>query len=389
MSKDEMSEVAGEEPPKAIVKRERRDADDVGGVLLDFLTERMAEQGTRRVMRVELRCVSDGFKSEPLEDWSRETEPETFGKLAHVEAMVAQIVELCESHTDASGEPSTFEIKTRGYDQSVKYRKVRVLPTRRTNDDRSMLLPHETPTGTGMLAMTMRFMTQMMAGVEQNNRNTAALQQGAMGSVLQVLKETREENASLRAERNANLRELEAARSEENERDMRFQAQEEADKRKMIMTKKFTMVMPVLVQAIAGRLTKGKAKPGDATSATASDADASQSTATNGAAPSLTKPVAKSPLELALVDFFATLADEQIAAIKGMLDVEQQLLLGSAIDAAETGGSPLLATMVDDFVKSISPERLITLLDYLQPAQRGKLLAISQLAKATSPQGDE
>jgi hypothetical protein len=363
--------------------REARDVDDIGGKLLDFLSKSMTETGTRRVMRVELKCVSDGYRTEPLEAWARDSNPELFDKLAYVESMVAKIVELCEQHVDASGEASVFEIKTRAYDQSTKYRKVKVAPSRRPYDERSMLLPNETPTSAGSLALQMRHNAQMMAQVELNNRNAAALNRASMEAVLQILKETRDENAQLRAERKEHLAQLEAARSEEADRDMKFAAQEESDKRRMILTNKFAMVLPVLAHAIASKL--GQKKKADQDAAGGAEGGEKPANAGDAAA---AKPRAKSPLELALVQFMETLTDEQMQAIRSMLSVEQAILLGAALDAAEAGGSPLLSTMVKDFVESFqaTPEKFSAILEYLTPDQRTKLLAVSQLARQAAQQ---
>ena len=359
----------------ALAKREERDPDDVAGKLLDFLTRCMSEKDTRRAMRVEIRCLSDGYRSEPLEAWSRESDPELFGNLAHTEAMVATLVKLAEEHTDAAAESSVFEVKCRAYDNSVKQRKIRIDPTRRVNDERNMLLPHETPTGTGMLAMSMRHTEKIMNLYEQQSQSTAALQRGSVDAILKILKEAREENAELRAERKAHLAEIEAARSEETERDMRYAAQESSDKRKAVMVDKFAMILPVLAQAIAGRLMKGKDGAKDGKDKDGKD----PSSDTPGSDPAT--PKVRSPLEETLLKFMETMTDQQIAAIKSVLDMEQGLVLGAAIDAAEQGGSPLLSTMVNDFINSLRETQLITLIGYLNPDQRMQLKPARRLAK--------
>lgn len=343
---------------KALARRTPT-ADDIGSKLLEFLTKYMAEGGTRQVMRVELKCISDSFRTEPLETWTRESEPELFGKLSHTEAMSQKILSLMEDHADAAGETCVFEIKLRGYDHQTYKRQYRIMPSRRVNDERGMLLPNETPTGTGLLALMMRHNTTMMQHVENNNKQTAALQQGAVDSILRVLQETREENATLRTERATHLRELEQARSEEAERDLRYAAQEAADKRKAVMVDKFAMLLPVLAQAIAGKLTKGKA-----------DAKAG--------------PHIKTPLEENLLKFMSTMTDQQIGMIKGLLDFEQGILLQSAIDAAEQGGSALLATLINDFIKSLRAPQLTAMMEKISPEQRMMLLEIMKLARAAS-----
>lgn len=367
-----MGEQTGDEAPspETALARQEYSNGDPASKLMEFLTRCMTMTGTARAMRIEVRCVSDGYRSEPLESWSREADPELFGNLAHTEAMVAAAIKIIEEHTDAAGEASVFEFKCRSYDQSVKGRKIKVLPDQRPNDDRNMLLPHETPTGTGLLALLMRHNERVIGMMEQQSQSTAKLQRGSVDSILQILKETREENASLRSERTTHLRELEAARSEEADRDMRFAAQEASDKRKSVMTDKFAMILPVLAQAIAGRLTKGK---------DGKDKD--------GKGPDPAKPHAKTPLELVLLKFMETMTDDQIAAVKGVLDVEQGLVLGGAIDAAEQGGSALLSTMVNDFIASLREQQLIALIGHLNPEQRVLLMQARSLAKAATASG--
>ncbi len=357
-------------PQETALARQDYSSDDPASKLMEFLTRCMAMTNTQRAMRIEIRCISDGYRSEPLDSWSREADPELFGNLAHTEAMVAQVVKIIEEHTDAAGEASVFEIKCRSYDQSVKQRKVKVMPAARPNDERTMLLPHETPTGTGLLALLMRHNERVIGMMETQSQSTAKLQRGSVDSILQILKETREENAALRSERTAHLRELEMARSEEADRDMKFAAQEASDKRKSVMTDKFAMILPVLAQAIAGRLTKGKD-------------DKSKSSGTDDPA----KPRAKTPLETVLLKFMETMTDDQIAAVKGVLDVEQSLVLGGAINAAEQGGSALLSTMVNDFIASLREQQLIALIGNLNPEQTGLLMQARGLAKAATASG--
>lgn len=338
---------------------------ELHGKLLAFLGEELARKEGKHCIRVELAHAPPNCASDPIKTWTREEEPEFFASLQYAERLAQTIVQLCEEHTAAIGNGrQQFVLRTRQYLSGSASMRFAILPSYDSMGGQGL---GEDPivgsmaaaTGAGVLALQMQNNQQMM-------RWTKDIIAGSIGMLTRTVDRLADENTQLRKERSDHLAELEAARSQESDREIALLKQDNSDKRKDKALGKILQLAPVVasrfvptVKAKLG-LGEGEAQP-----------------ALEGAK--------ASTLEGMIVKLLTGIDDEQQQAIETALSMEQRIMFGEMLRVAGEGGSLVLPLLVNDFVRGLGTKRIQHLMGVFRAEQRVLLME----AMAQAPQAED
>jgi hypothetical protein len=249
------------------------DSEDIHRKIVQFLGGEFARTEGRQCVAFELYHAQPGQRGEAIRTWDRAETPELFEGLAAVEGLAGEVIRLSFEHAESfGGGKHRFEIRTRqhlGGKQRLSF--IQYVDDADAGSDGD-----EPPTERGVLSQVMRHQ-------EVTQRTLTSTFQVALGTMSRMVSDMSEENRALRIDRTRHLDELEAARNQQNERDLEAHLAASADQRKDLALEKILAFLPIA----AGRLLGGGgAKAGG-------DAGAAMSLLTSELAESLSSDPAK------------------------------------------------------------------------------------------------
>ena len=200
---------------------------ELQGKLLAFLMAEWARKDNRQLVQVDL-CFSPGggFKDEEIRSWVRTDEPELFAEFTHLEKLVMQIIEIAVGEADSKpAGKHRFFVRCRQHGGSRPTQSFALYPSYTGGDDTSIV-----PSGgggggggrdqqviAGHAGQLMRINAQMFEGtIRVLGQQNSSLHQQVM--------QLSADNATLR-------RDLEAARSDKDDREFQMMLQMEKAQR--------------------------------------------------------------------------------------------------------------------------------------------------------------
>lgn len=353
------------------------DAQEITEKLTAFLAGQMARIDFHQVNKVQVAYTpTGGYRSEPLRSWSRSspTEVSYFAdeaghpNMVMVAAMASEIMEIAENQADSMGGSNRYRFTVRCHHQVGGYEAhTFVLKPAPPDLGEAMTLGsgegasktpegHDlVPTGTGQIG-------QLMRHVENLNRQNKEMMQVTMQAVASFGGQLRDENDRLRDEnsklideRRKLIGEVEAARTEENNRDIASANAVASNDRRDFAMKRIMGLLPVAVMAMS----RGKKKSA--------------------------KPAKLSPLALHMAKLFDSLSDDQKDQIEAALGIEQKITLGSILEAIQEPSEEsmaLLFSLVEDLTGSLTPDQVRRIMSGLTADQGKMFVAAMHMAKA-------
>lgn len=266
--------------------------DNYEGILAFLMTE-AARPANRMLVSVELLASPlGGGTGKSLGMWSRQENDQIFNGNVALEEMTVQILEKAENHAETSGAgEQKFDLRTKQAMGGRIFHTFRV-ESRSSIDD--LIVVNEPPNAQGVLGQQMRhteFLTRMQMQTYQMT----------LGTLTDQIARLREECEGLRRERNAALTRAEQVNQEQDLRDYQMKLGMNADERKTELLQKTLQVLPVIASRFLGPGAGGEKA---------------------------------SSLSLLLSTLANSITPEQLGMLRGMLTMEQQMLLGEAIRAA-------------------------------------------------------
>lgn len=272
-------------------------SEQIHSQVLSFLLGEFARREGRQCVRVALCSSQHGASGPPIHSWNRTDEPALFESQGSVEQMTSLILREAQEHADAYGTGQhRFVVVTEQHLGGTARKAFRLVAAGDGDEPEG----HDAPNAQGMLAQQMRHN-------EVHMRMTGSMFQATLGVMQRQIVDLSEENARLRKERADHLTQIEASKSQQDERDMAMTIALSADKRKDMAVEKMMSFAPV----IASRLLGGETVPG-----------------------------VQSPLAMLINGLADSLTPEQIQRIAGGLSVPQQVMLAEAIKAARAARPP-------------------------------------------------
>lgn len=266
--------------------------DNYERILAFLATESRRPQGRMLVSVELLQSPMGSGTGKPIGLWSREENEKIFEGGVALEELTTKILEAAENAAETSGiGEQKFELRTKQALGARIVHSFRVESRSSIDDD---LLINEPPNAQGVLGQQMRhteFLTRMQMKTYQMT----------LGTLTDQIDRLRTECEALRRERNAALTRAEQVNQEQDLRDYQMKLGLSADERKKELLDSLQRLLPVVASKFLG--------PG---------AGGEQA----------------SSLSLILSTLAKSITPEQTAALRGMLSVQQQMLLGQAINAA-------------------------------------------------------
>lgn len=272
-------------------------SEQIHGTVLSFLLGEFARKEGRQCVGVELVSSQQGGTGVPIRRWDRKDEPALFESQGLVEQLTSLILREAQDYADSFGTGQhRFVVVTEQHLGARPRKPFRLVAASDGEEPEG----NDAPNSQGMVAQQMRHN-------EIHMRMNASMYQTTLGVMQRQILDLAEENARLRRERSDHLSQLEASRSQQDERDMAMTIQLSADKRKDMAVEKLLQFAPVLASRVLG---------GD------------------------TVPGAQSPLSMLINGLADSLTPEQVQRLAAGLNVQQQVMLAEAIKTARASKPP-------------------------------------------------
>ena len=268
--------------------------------ILGFLSTELSKKEERQCIRIDLEHSPPGFRADLLKRWERIDQPQFFEELVFIEQMVATIVEIAEADADAAGSGArTYAVRTLsqiGVRLTTKFK----CQSSFESSDQALVVAGGNQPSPGSHDM------QAMQIVSGNNRDLMRVFQSmyrdTFGTLSDLSAEMRDENVKLRAENIVLRRELEAATSIKEDKELENAIRFEKTQQSSAMTNKLLNIGT----AIAARVMNDPSKGGGDSA----------------------------PIMLLFGEFTKSLTREQIAKVFGIMRQDQQVMLYSLMQMA-------------------------------------------------------
>lgn len=265
--------------------------------IVEFITRQLALGEHRSLTTLELLHAPGNGRGSSLQTWDRSSQAEIFEGQAKIEELASKILEIAEPYARDLGGVQRFMLKTTQHLGGITRMTFRVEDDLDMGGDDQASVA-EAPNSQGLTG-------QLMRHLELKERTMLQMFQASLGTMSRTINDLSAENSKLRAERSAQLAELEATRSMQMERDLNFMERDAVSRRKDQLFNEVTKLLPVVASRFA---TGGEDAPAAASAAA---------------------------LSALLKQFGTTLTDEQKAKIATMLTPAQGMILMEAFRIAE------------------------------------------------------
>jgi regulator of replication initiation timing len=269
--------------------------------ILAFLSGELSKKEERQCISIDLEHSPPGFRADLLKRWERTDHPEFFEELVFIEQMVAMMVEIAESDADSAGAGSgarSYTVRTRQQTGLRTTLKFKCAPSFESSDQALVVAGGNQPSPDS-------HSTQAMQIVSGNNRDLMRILQSqyrdTFGTLADLSAEMRDENVKLRAENIVLRRELEAATSTKDEKELENAIRFEKTQQSSLMTNKLLNIVTAGAAHVMGP--KG-----------------------GGDAPA--------PIMLLLGEFTKSLTKDQVMKVFGLMRQDQQVMLYSLMQMA-------------------------------------------------------
>jgi hypothetical protein len=351
--------------------------------VLAFLGEALGLTHHQSCVKIELEYAQPGFRADKIREWSRQTTPEVFGDdatraLVFAQRLTSEVVSTAEGHADSYGiGKHRFVLRTF---QALGSRTVCAFVISPSVDSNAQALAvqgagpgvdgsggyvtpglADRPDGVGQIGQLMRHI---------ENRDRLAIQKEQAGMQKDIayinamghhVKQLVDENQALRqmlAEKDKqhaeNLAAIEAARSQEHEREIQAKIVFDEQERKTFATKKVLALLPVIVSKW-GRSQKKAEASGKV----------------------------QSPLTKIIGELLASMDDRQRDHLQELLSTEQQIAFSEIASVVEEEpDSVLLPQMLYDLASSLKAQ-MGPIMAILNETQQKMFVQAISLANAT------
>jgi len=350
---------------------------DIHGKLVTFLANEMAREEHHASVKIELLYMPPGqFRREPIKSWHRSQQvdarfftADAKEREVYLDQLAQEMLELAEYHADSFG-MGKHPFKVISHHAMGGGRHTHnfvMLPSSDAGSaDGELVGPGQSLEGTPA-----GLQLQLMRHLENQQRLNKDMMTSFVGTMREVMGTMREDNERLHAlvrsrddARVAELKELEAARSEEHNRQIEAATVTAEIERKGIASKRIFGLLPVIASKIIEGVDEKNGSSADEKAAKAG------------------KKWKPSPLAIAIGELAASLTDEQQEILRANLSIEQQIMLARAIELGKKGGSVMLPMIVADLAEGLEREQLTKILAALDGDQQKMFVRVTQLAKA-------
>lgn len=227
-------------------------SEEIREKLLEFLSGEIAKKGPQQCVRIDLVYAQPQCREEELRRWAREADPELFENLLRVEKLIAEIIELAESHTDSFGQGKhRFVVRTHQHIGGRSTRAFLMSPAATIGGTEQALVPAAGGSSTDQI-------------LSQNNqalmRVNQQMFQSSFGTLATLAERMRDDNAKLLVENQELRRENAELKSNQLEKEFSIFERTELHKQK---AQGFNALMQVGT-VVAAKLTGGSGPVGPA-----------------------------------------------------------------------------------------------------------------------------
>jgi hypothetical protein len=260
---------------------------ELHGKILGFLMAEWARKENRQLTGVDLLYApGNGFKDEEIRKWIRADEPELFAEFAHVEKLVAQILEIAEGEADAKAPGKhRFIVRTHQHMGGRATMSFPLSPSYRGSEDSALV-----PSGGGG-----RDQQVIASHAGQLMRINAQMFEGTIRVLGQQNMNLHEQVSGLTAENAMLRRELEEARSNKMDREFQIAMAAEKNARTNAGFQKLLQIGSV----VAAKIGSGAEALGDGQ---------------------------QNPLAMLISEFYQSLRQDQLGVLMQTLDMGQKIL---------------------------------------------------------------
>lgn len=347
-----------------------QDVSEIHAKLVKFLSEEMERTEHHQAVKVELLYFPPGeYRRDPLKSWHRASEadrPYFDGKQpVYLDRMAQEILETAEYHADSFGTGRhRFKVISHHALGGGRHTHAFVIsPSADASAGDVGDMSDLAPSREGLTLQLMRHLENQQRLNKDMMASFAGAMRDAMGQLRDDNERLHELLKSKDEERRSMIVEIEKARSQEHDQAIEAALVTGEIERKKFASKKIFGLLPVAISHfIDGKKEEeeGAGKAGKA------------------------KKWKPSPLSIALGELHASLEEDQLEVIQGVLSVEQQIMLGEAVRVAKKGGNIVLPQLVSDLAESLTRDQLAKILGRLRPEQQQAFVRAMTLAQAES-----